>query len=167
MAQTEIGALKIAAQKSGVSLQEYQLRITSGEKWCYACKAWHVVSEFFIDRSRYDGLSALCKKARSEKDRVKQPQLRLRVNGRRMVEARDQDRKQARRRVNFLVESRLIPSPNSLPCVDCGHIWKDGERRHEYDHYLGYAPENHEKVQAVCSSCHSKRERGRKSSCQI
>jgi len=24
------------------------------------------------------------------------------------------------------------PDPRSLPCVDCGHVWFEGERRHDY-----------------------------------
>ena len=56
----------------------------------------------------------------------------------------------------------MIPSPNEMPCVDCGHIWGEGERRHEYDHYRGYAAEHHETVEAVCSKCHHERERRRR-----
>jgi hypothetical protein len=45
-----------------------------------------------------------------------------------------------------------------LTCIDCGHIWNPGERRHEYDHYLGYDAEHHEHVEPVCSRCHCNRE---------
>lgn len=48
----------------------------------------------------------------------------------------DGDKKQARRRINVEVRTGRRPHPNTIPCVDCGHIWKMGERRHEYDHYL-------------------------------
>lgn len=48
------------------------------------------------------------------------------------------------------------PNPNSLPCVDCGHLGDD--RRHEYDHHLGYEAEHHYDVQPVCSKCHAKRD---------
>jgi hypothetical protein len=41
------------------------------------------------------------------------------------------------------------------------HIHGPGKRRHEYDHYLGYAAEHHEHVQAVCSKCHHEREEKR------
>ena len=71
--------------------------------------------------------------------------------------ARDNDRQQARQRINVEVRSGRRLHPNVLPCTDCGHIWKQGERRHEYDHHLGYAPENHLSVQSVCTSCHKKR----------
>ena len=42
--------------------------------------------------------------------------------------------------------------------MDCGHEYGSGERRHEYDHHLGYAAEHHEDVEAVCSKCHHARE---------
>lgn len=71
---------------------------------------------------------------------------------------RDGDRKQARQRVNVEVQHGRRPHPNKLPCVDCGHIWQEGERRHEYDHHLGYAPEHHLDVQAVCAKCHHARD---------
>lgn len=73
-------------------------------------------------------------------------------------EARDGDRVQARHRVNMEVRCGAIPHPNAVPCADCWHIWREGERRHEYDHYLGYAAENHLVVQSVCTGCHAKRD---------
>ena len=24
------------------------------------------------------------------------------------------------------------PHPNTIPCEDCGHVWFEGERRHQY-----------------------------------
>ncbi len=72
--------------------------------------------------------------------------------------ARDGDKRQARHRVNVEVRTGYLPAPNSLPCADCGHVWSAGERRHEYDHYKGYAAENHLAVQPVCTLCHAKRD---------
>lgn len=54
---------------------------------------------------------------------------------------------------------RVLPDPNDVACVDCGHLGP--ERRHEYDHYLGYAPEHHDDVEATCSLCHNERGRSR------
>ena len=79
--------------------------------------------------------------------------------GRSFVAARSGDKRQARRRVNYLFDADLLPNPNSLRCTDCGHLGSD--KRHEYDHHLGYASEHHEDVQPVCSSCHHSRERNR------
>lgn len=55
-----------------------------------------------------------------------------------------------------------MPHPNTLPCKDCGHEWREGERRHEYDHYLGYGAEHHYIVESVCTLCHAKRDSARK-----
>ncbi len=71
---------------------------------------------------------------------------------------RDGDKAQARQRVNVEVRTGRRPHPNDLPCVDCGHVWAPGERRHEYDHHLGYAAEYHYDVEPVCTRCHSRRD---------
>lgn len=71
---------------------------------------------------------------------------------------RDGDKNQARQRINVEVRTGRRSHPNSLPCFDCGHVWEKGERRHEYDHYLGYAAAHHYDVQPVCTRCHVKRD---------
>jgi hypothetical protein len=76
--------------------------------------------------------------------------------------ARDGDKVQARRAVNVEVRTGRRPHPNSLPCVDCGHTHAPNERRHEYDHHLGYAAEHHLHVEAVCTTCHAARDNARK-----
>jgi len=75
--------------------------------------------------------------------------------------ARDGDKEQARQRINVEVRTGRRPHPNSLACVDCGHLWSVGERRHEYDHHLGYAAEHHYDVVPVCTTCHAKRDSAR------
>lgn len=67
----------------------------------------------------------------------------------------DDNKRQARARINAEVRNGWRPHPGSLPCFDCGHIGND--RLHEYDHYLGYKAAHHYDVQAVCSSCHHAR----------
>lgn len=71
---------------------------------------------------------------------------------------RDGDKRQARQRINVEVRTGRRPHPNELPCADCGHVWSLGERRHEYDHHLGYAADHHYDVQSVCTLCHSHRD---------
>lgn len=66
---------------------------------------------------------------------------------------RDGDKKQARQRINVLVRTGRLAHPNTMPCVDCGHVWTHGERRHEYDHHLGYGAAHHLDVQVVCTIC--------------
>lgn len=68
------------------------------------------------------------------------------------------DKKQARQRINVEVRQGRRPHPNAVPCVDCGHVWTKGERRHEYDHHRGYAPEYHYDVESVCTACHARRD---------
>jgi hypothetical protein len=81
--------------------------------------------------------------------------------------SRDGDKMQARQRINVEVRTGRRPHPNELSCVDCGHVHVLGERRHEYDHYLGYDAEHHLDVQSVCTRCHAKRDsaRARKTHC--
>ena len=69
---------------------------------------------------------------------------------------RDQVKERARGCVNARVRRGSIPNPNDLPCMDCGHIGPN--RRHEYDHFLGYTGPAKTQVEAVCSKCHRKRE---------
>lgn len=70
---------------------------------------------------------------------------------------RDGDKAQARQRINVEVRTGRRAHPRTLPCTDCGHVWKPGQRRHEYDHHLGYAAEHHYDVEAVCTICHRAR----------
>jgi hypothetical protein len=60
--------------------------------------------------------------------------------------------------VNHRVDVGLLPDPNDVPCTDCGHVYVVGERHHEYDHHLGYAAEHQLSVQAVCTTCHYRRD---------
>jgi len=140
-------------------VDEYEHRLSLGEKWCHGCREWHERSYFGKDSTRYDGLAALCTQSRSQNRRRRYKPKPRPLPGRSFVPARDGDRTQARGRINYFVELGLIPRPNDIPCHDCGHIWKEGERRHEYDHYLGYAAEYHEHVQVVCTLCHAAREK--------
>lgn len=164
MAQTRDGAIRCAAQKTGLSEAEYRLKLASGQKWCTKCKAWHMRSDFRPDVSRWDGLSASCKDGRSAAHKQKYVKRARPSPGRRFTEARDDDKVQARSRVNYLIDIKLLPDPNNVACVDCGHdTSKSPEQlRHEYDHHLGYGAAHHEHVEAVCSRCHHRRAEERK-----
>lgn len=66
--------------------------------------------------------------------------------------------KKARAYVNAKVKARSLAHPNTLPCVVCGHVWRKGERRHEYDHTHDYNdPKNWGRVESVCTTCHHER----------
>lgn len=58
------GARRTAATRIGVTLAEYDARLLAGEKWCGSCRTWHGRGRFELDRSRTDGLSAVCAAAR-------------------------------------------------------------------------------------------------------
>lgn len=60
MAQTKDGALKIAAQKANISVEEYLQLIAKGMKKCTKCKQWQPFSNFHKDNSRFDKLKAKC-----------------------------------------------------------------------------------------------------------
>ena len=163
MAGNAIGAAKRVAALAGIPPAEFVERIASGEKFCWRCRVLHPRSAFNTDATRDDGLDPACRDSRSKNSKERY-QRRPRVSklGAFFAETRDGDQKQARARVNHRVNIGLIPDPNDIPCTDCGHAYADGERRHEYDHHLGYAAEHQLSVQAVCTTCHHTRERDRR-----
>lgn len=161
MAQTKEGALKIAAKISGITPEQYLKYQEAGFKWCVLCRDWQSIKDFGIDSTRSDGLAPSCRDSRNEIARLKHIKKTRPRPGRNFVPAIDGDKKQARGRVNHFIRYGLMPPPNAIPCKDCGHEWRFGQRRHEYDHYLGYAANNHEKVEVVCTICHKKRSNSR------
>ena len=156
--RTAEGVLRTAAKRVGLTTSEYLDRLNAGLLHCFRCQDWHPAGEFGLDRSRSRGRAASCKRSKNAAAGRAYTRRPGPPSGRRYVPARDEDREQARRRVNYLVEIGLLPAPNTLPCKDCGHLWEPGGRRHEYDHYLGYAAEHHEDVEPVCTTCHHQRE---------
>lgn len=152
---TAEGVVKTAATRAGITVDEYKAKVEAGELRCTRCKTWHPADAFAVDRSRARGRAASCRESNSHHARTRyEPKERER--GRRFVTARDGDQKQARRRVNYLVELGEIPNPNDVPCTDCGH--HGAGPRHEYDHHLGYDADHHEDVESVCAPCHHRRE---------
>lgn len=61
MAQTKGGAIKCAAKKAGIAIEEYMQRIEAGLKKCTVCKQWKTSCFFTKDRSRFDGLKSKCR----------------------------------------------------------------------------------------------------------
>lgn len=137
--------LKTAARRVGLDPDEYAARLSAGEKWCTACKEWHPRDAFVVDRTRGDGRKASCLVAD-----------RRRPRGRRnpLHEA-------ARAAVLRAVKAGRLPHASTVACADCGHVYTEGERRHEYDHHAGYEREHWLTVEAVCTLCHAGREKGR------
>ena len=158
MAQTIAGAAAIAANKAGVTLPHYLREVAAGRKWCYLCREFHDRAAFGADATRFDGLDAACKVARNQRSRTRYTP-KVRKRGRVFVQPRDGDKLQARGRVNYLVVIGILPHPDVMPCVDCGHMRGTDDRRHQYDHHQGYSAEHHATVEAVCTACHTKREK--------
>jgi hypothetical protein len=162
---------KTAATRLGITEEAYEAKQAQQLKWCTACKAWHPKTKFGNDTSRGDKLAAKCKDSQRTGRRVGwhgQPAINPLTGrpGPAPHPPRDGDKKQARRRINVAVRSGRLPHPNTLRCADCDHLGPD--RRHEYDHFLGYAAEHHEHVEPVCSSCHVLRslKRGENAGCK-
>ena len=155
-----LGAIKTAARRLGMSFDSYMAARRAGMKHCISCRQWLASESFCSDADRGDGKSAKCRSCSSSASRSGYT-TKPRTRGRVFVPAREGDRRQARRRVNYLVELGLIQHPNDVPCTDCGHLWSAGSRRHEYDHHLGYSAEHQLSVEAVCTTCHHARERAR------
>lgn len=157
------GALKTAVSRTGLSIEAYLSYVAAGLKRCSKCKHWKPLSAFNADNSRGDGRASRCRVCVST-GKPRGWHGRPNVNpqtgrpGPAPDEPRDGDKIQARHRVNVEVRTGRRPHTNSLPCVDCGHIWKPGERRHEYDHHLGYASEHHLHIEPVCTTCHATRD---------
>lgn len=149
---------KIVAKRINLSLADYEAGLARGEKWCTGCKTLHHFKAFGVDPSRKSGLAASCVDFR----RVRQLRFRFRPKHGWLKPTRHNDKLQARRRINYLVEQGRIPHPDHLPCVDCGDSSFSRRHRHEYDHYLGYSAEHQLDVEAVCSRCHHDREETRR-----
>lgn len=160
MAQTKEGAKKALAAKLGLSVESYERRVSQGLKYCMQLSHWVKRSFFGKDISRSDGLASRCTPCRRSYSKARYtpvPKQLRKPMGPPPFPPRDGDKKQARQRINVEVREGRRPHPNKLPCADCGHRWKPGERRHEYDHHRGYDAIHHFSVQAVCQPCHSKR----------
>lgn len=146
MENSDIG-WKAAAKMIGMSHIEYTELRERGLKRCYYCKTWVSISKFGTDRSRGDNLASTCKSCRTKKDRGRNRGVSI-------------EQRRAHRLIQMRVLRGKLENPNLISCMDCGHTGSD--RRHEYDHYLGYEGINREMVQAVCTLCHVDRHKERK-----
>lgn len=151
----QLGAFKRGAKLAGISFQEYIFRLDSGLKRCIRCREWISLDKFCEDNTRWDGWAAKCADCnnRLNRDRyIPIPFHAVKIPGPTRQPSRDDDKIQARSRVNKDVVCGLRPDPNALHCVLCGH--KGTDRRHEYHHYMGYAAQHHFEVFPLCSKCH-------------
>lgn len=129
-------------------------------KYCFRCKNAKPHSEFGKTKHRYDGLTTYCLKCEAEYHRLRQRTGRRPGNPGRPP--KDGDIKQAQRTIWTMIERGELKKADCYPCADCGHHNDFRKpRRHEWDHYLGYAAAHHKDVEAVCVCCHKARENGR------
>ena len=141
------GTLKVAAKRLGLSVHEYMNHINNGLKSCTICKKWKSINAFGKDSSRGDGRKCKCMSCCKGLHRHKSI-----TRSETRVERRPGDKIQARKRINSDVELGLRPNPNDLYCSFCGH--KDGDKRHEYHHHMGYDKDHHYDVIPLCTTCH-------------
>ena len=160
MAGNNVGGLKLAARAAGLSLQAFSEIYATGQRRCGACERWLPSDELGVDRTRPDGVHRTCKSCRNSRERAKyMPKPRP---AHREPYGPDGNRRSACTRINQRIRRGELTHPKHLPCTDCGHVWVEGGRRHEYDHAWGYAGKNALRVEPVCTLCHHRRgvERG-------
>lgn len=162
-----LGRFKQVAAAAGLTLEDYVNRLDAGEKRCTKCKQWLPRFRFGADETRWDGLDSTCFECRRQisHDRYTPvPAEQRKPMGPPRHDPRDGDKIQARHLINLDVKSGKRPSPNDLPCSECGH--KGDDRRHEYHHHMGYASQHHYDVVPVCTTCHSDVEERKQTRCK-
>ena len=129
---------------------------------CSTCGVEKLLSEFCRDASWPHGHAYVCNECRNARQREKYVRKPARSRcGILLAPTRDGDKRQARARVNHLVEIGAIPRPEDLGCIDCGDMQGFASARHEYDHAKGYDGANQFYVEPVCAHCHRVREEAR------
>ncbi len=132
------GVIKLAAKRLGMSLEEYQNKISNGLKHCTKCKTWQPREAFPNDSSRGDGLEARCRTCNYRRKRH--------------IGGPDSARSQtlAVEAVRGAIRNGRMVKPITLPCFYCGG------NAIEYHHYQGYDEAHRLDVRATCISCHRK-----------
>lgn len=133
-----LGSMKIAAKNCEISLNEYLQNIGNNLKRCYKCKTWKPISEYGVDNTRGDKLTAACLKCRRVKDKRKRTNLA----------PSEKIRNNAADAVRFAIKRKEILPATEMKCFYCG------ENATEYHHYLGYDKINFLDIKAVCRKCH-------------
>jgi len=149
----KVGAIKIAAGKVGLTVDDYLSRVANGQKWCSNGRHWVSRSDFYSNRVKTDGLSPMCTPCRIAYRKLSKKQ----TSARRWKAPVDGAKMQANHRVTYLVSVGILPKPSVIPCSKCGHMGQD--RKHEYHHFMGYAAEHHEVVECLCTKCHKSKDR--------
>jgi hypothetical protein len=135
VAQTHLGAMKAQAKRLGLTLVQYLEKLESGYSWCWKCKTWKLMIEFYSDKSRHDGIARKCISCACVKTRLE----RIPTEDRHAVQkAHDAIR-------------NAIKRGQIKPVTDC--IRSCGKPSTHYHHHRGYR--GHElDVVPLCMSCH-------------
>lgn len=88
-------ARKQSATRIGISLEEYEARIASNQKWCGKCRTWKHLTLFDKDKNRASGYSSRCKECRSKQCSTYWKKLRL--DPIRLEQKRSRERRAGRR----------------------------------------------------------------------
>lgn len=63
------GAMRTAAKRIGLTLEEYRFRRAAGLKYCWACKLWLPESDYGTDMCRSDFLTPTCRGCKNRRAR--------------------------------------------------------------------------------------------------
>lgn len=61
-----LGAYKVAARRTGCTLEEWIAQRSKGRLWCFQCRSWKAHGAFVLDKSRRGGRASRCKPCISE-----------------------------------------------------------------------------------------------------
>jgi len=112
MPQTKFGGCKVAANKLGISAEQYLQNVKSGLKRCFSCRDWLPSDGFSRDRTTHDGKDNRCKSCRRVVDRQRYERILSELRKPRGFPpkpGRDGDKNQARARVNYAVTRNKLP----------------------------------------------------------
>jgi 5-methylcytosine-specific restriction endonuclease McrA len=74
MAQTHEGAMKAAAARAGLPVNEYLDQLNRGLLHCWRCPDWHDADAFGKDSSRWNGRASSCRQSRNAARDRKNPE---------------------------------------------------------------------------------------------
>ena len=133
-------------------------------KRCFKCGKVKPTSEFYKDKSRYDGLEYKCKACRKDYGHSYQKTHRAESVKRisrwrkslpdpdiycKQYKKRHPDRARAKDAVKYAVKMGRLPKVTTLQCAKC----RNRPAAH-YHHHNGYAKEHRLDVTPLCPVCH-------------
>lgn len=136
----QLGVLKTAAKRLGLSLEEYLSRKDLGMKCCWQCHEWKPLSAFSLDIHRADQRKAKClacsRVAIRRKRRLGRPSVTV--------------GNQASEAVRLAIQRGKLAPIETQNCQRCGY------KAEHYHHHIGYAKQHWLDVMPLCISCHQR-----------